>query len=204
MLDPNYDFRGLPHADKKPEVKINPARKNRYEVTVNIKDAPGGFASVEGVESYYAPNCKYTTNRMMGATSNPSFDQKIPLKKVGDMAYMGVFYTDSPLNEDYYGQGVCKWENIGISVRLRATVTDKRDTIFSVFIDYKALEKFSKDDINGNKTTAFFRKNYYPWPTSYDENHLGFLTRGIKKEDIEKRNLELKDFFALELVIRRV
>uniref|UniRef100_UPI0035A104E7 hypothetical protein n=1 Tax=Neisseria dentiae TaxID=194197 RepID=UPI0035A104E7 len=191
---------------KEPEVKINPARKNRYEVTVNIKDAPGGFEFAEGRELYYAKNCKYTTNRMMGATANPHFDQIVPLTKVGGTTYQGVFYTDSPLNEDYYGQGVCKWENIGISMEFKASNKDNRDTRFSPSINFPVLQEISLENPS-NKFVFYYFKNDYPFAdfmSSKDINESGFSFTGLTLQEIKKRNLKEEDFFSIEVDIKKV
>lgn len=130
---PGYDSSGLPYADEAPEnIKINPDRKEHYQVVAKIKDAPLVFKKVQASELYQAMNCRYTTSRFAGATANPQYDNLMNIIKVDDTTYVSDFYTDTPLNEDYYGQGVCNWKFLSAGFVMEATGKDKRETALIV------------------------------------------------------------------------
>ncbi|WP_373762123.1 hypothetical protein [Neisseria dentiae] len=143
MFDSAYDFRGLPKAESDPVVTENPQKHQKYEVTVTFKDAPGKFEVAELVENYAADNCRYTTNRMAGATMLAHYQPKFELQKISDTVYRGEFYTDRPLNEDYYGQGVCQWENFAVSVGFQADGNQK-STYFKETIEDMILKNMKK------------------------------------------------------------
>ncbi|OSI17433.1 hypothetical protein BWD09_05410 [Neisseria dentiae] len=201
MFDPAYDFRGLPKAESDPVVTENPQKRQKYEVTVTFKDAPGKFEIAKLVENYSARNCRYTTNRMAGATMLAHYQPEFALQKISDTVYRGEFYTDRPLNEDYYGQGVCLWEMFSIRLSFRAN-DNKKSTYFSESIDQEILQKLSEKGATA-KLVFYHQKRNYPVATWLDDE-TGFVSLGISTEEAQQRNIDLKDTFRVEVEIRRI
>ena len=201
MFDSAYDFRGLPKAESDPVVTENPQKHQKYEVTVTFKDAPGKFEVADLVENYSAHNCMITTNRMAGATSFAFYQPKFTLQKISDTVYRGEFYTDRPLNEDYYGQGVCLWENYGVSVGFQAN-SDKKNTYFKESIDDTVWKNMTEKGTT-MKLVYHHQKRNYPVATWLDDE-TGFVSLGITTEEAQQRNIDLKDTFSVEVEIRRI
>ncbi len=108
------------NAMKTPELKQNPNPKQRYEVTMSIQDAPGPFDSVTGYVLYKVQNdlC-VPISPGIGARMPPYTKEPLQLKRAGDL-YVGEFYADRMLDEDYYGLGLCKWAITVATVQLKA------------------------------------------------------------------------------------
>ena len=205
MFDSAYDFRGLPKAESDPVVTENPQKHQKYEVTVTFKDAPGGFEIAELVENYAADNCIYTTNRMAGATALAHYQPKFSLQKISDTVYRGEFYTDRPLNEDYYGQGVCLWNTFGIRLSFRAN-GEQKSTYFSADIDKEVLQKLSEKG-STTKLIYFYGKNEYPFANFLDFSKgsgSGLVSRVETLQELKEKNINLQDTFSVELEIRRI
>ena len=201
MFDSAYDFRGLPKAESDPVVTENPQKHQKYEVTVTFKDAPGKFEIAKLVENYSAHNCMITTNRMAGATSFALYQPEFALQKISDTVYRGEFYTDRPLNEDYYGQGVCVWENFVVSLGFQAN-NDKKSTYFSADIDQEVLQKLSEKGATV-KLVYYHQRRDYPVATWFDSD-TGLVSPEITAEQAKQRGIDLKDAFSIELDIRRI
>ncbi|WP_373762125.1 hypothetical protein [Neisseria dentiae] len=201
MFDSAYDFRGLPKAERNPVVTENPQKHQKYEVTVTFKDAPGKFEVAKAEEVYAAFNCTHTTNRIAGATDVARYYPEFTLQKISDTVYRGEFYTDRPLNEDYYGQGVCLWENFGVSLAFKAD-NDQKSTYFSESIDKEILEKLSEKGATA-KLVFYHQKRNYPVATWLDDE-TGFVSLGITTEEAQQKNIDLKGTFSIEVEIRRM
>lgn len=95
---------------KKPDIKLNPHPKMRYEITLTIEDAPGPFDAVEGYAGYEVANgsCVPLTP-FSGATLTPEKDVPMALSRVSDKVYGGELYVDLLTDEDYFGLGLCRW-----------------------------------------------------------------------------------------------
>lgn len=95
---------------KKPDIKLNPHPKMRYEITLTIEDAPGPFDAVEGSAGYEVANgsCVPLTP-FSGATLTPEKDVPMALSRVSDKVYKGELYVDLLVDEDYFGLGLCRW-----------------------------------------------------------------------------------------------
>jgi len=179
MFDSAYDFYGLPKAESDPVVTENPKKHQKYELTVTM----------------------ITTNRTAGATAYAVYQPEFSLKKISDTVYQGEFYTDRPLNEDYFGQGVCLWENIGISLGFKAD-NNKKSTYFSANIDDTVWKNLTKKGATA-KLVYYHRKADYPIATWFD-SETGLPAAGITAEQAQQRNIDLKDTFSIELEIRRI
>jgi hypothetical protein len=95
---------------KRPDIKLNPHPKMRYEITLTIEDAPGPFDAVEGSAGYEVANgsCVPLTP-FSGATLTPEKDVPMALSRVNDKVYKGELYVDLLTDEDYFGLGLCRW-----------------------------------------------------------------------------------------------
>ncbi|MCV2502646.1 MAG: hypothetical protein N4Q30_00955, partial [Neisseriaceae bacterium] len=111
-----YDSRGLPNATKDSvEFRLNPQPKQAYRIKVKVDNAPGPWGKQVLSAGYMANNCHYTISRFAGATGRPERTIKIEPEIKRDDYLEGVVYLDAMLDEDYYGQGTCQWELVGIS-----------------------------------------------------------------------------------------
>ena len=95
---------------KNPEFKVNPHPKMRCEITLSIEGAPGPFDAVRGSAGYEVSNgaCVPLTP-FSGATLTPDKNVPMSLIRVSDTAYKGDIYVDLLMDEDYFGQGLCRW-----------------------------------------------------------------------------------------------
>lgn len=95
---------------KKPNIKLNPHPKMRYEITLTIEGAPGPFDSVNGSAGYEVTNgaCVPLTP-FSGAKLTPHKNVPMSLSIVNDTTYKGDIYVDLLTDEDYFGRGLCRW-----------------------------------------------------------------------------------------------
>lgn len=200
---PGYGRDGLPHADEPPkEVRTNPNRKQHYQMVVKIKDAPLTFQVIRGSEQYQATNCRYTTSWFAGATANPHHAQKLHYIKVDDTTYVTDFYTDTPLNEDYYGQGVCVWQFLGVGTRLIPTGQDKRETRLSADVEPEDLAKLTGDNPELKKI-FHYEKKYYPIEREFNFDN-GWPDTGVESWNKKVTDFPPNELFSVELTIRRL
>lgn len=102
---------------KKPDIKLNPNPRMRYEITATVTGAPGGFESVGGSVDYKVTNpASVPLTPITGATVEPEKQLPIVFERVADGVYKGVVYIDQIQDEDYFGLGVCHWSIVGASV----------------------------------------------------------------------------------------
>lgn len=200
---PGYGSDGLPYADEPPkEIKINPNRKQHYQMVVKIKDAPLVFQVIRGSEQYQAMNCRYTTSRFAGSSINPHYSELLKYIKVDDTTYVTDFYTDTPLNEDYYGQGVCQWQFLGVGTRLIPTGQDKRETRLSASVEPEELAKLSRENPEMKKLFHYEKKDY---PIAVDLNlENGWLDDGLQSRGWDIANFLSENIFTIELTVRRL
>ncbi|KLT71950.1 hypothetical protein PL75_10885, partial [Neisseria arctica] len=93
------------------QVKKNPNPKEAYEFTVTLKDAPDNLEAVSAYAHYIIPDCRYDTNKLMGARANFQATISVPFEKVSSNVYKGTVYFDALLDEDYLNQGKpCHWQ----------------------------------------------------------------------------------------------
>ncbi|RST54961.1 hypothetical protein EJI00_02080 [Variovorax sp. DXTD-1] len=106
---------------KKPDIKLNPHPKMRYEITLTIEDAPGPFDAVEGFSSYQVSNNRCVPLQpISGAQHTPRKSVPLSLTRVSDKLYKGTFYVDYLQDENYFGLGVCQWSMtfVGFSLQI--------------------------------------------------------------------------------------
>lgn len=101
---------------KKPDIKLTPNPRMRYEITATLKGAPGPFETMGGRVDYKVMNkaCVPLTP-ITGATVEPQKALPVAYEKVSDGVYKGVVYVDQIQDEDYFGLGVCHWSIVGVT-----------------------------------------------------------------------------------------
>jgi hypothetical protein len=90
--------------------RLNPAPQEGYEVTLKIENAPGPFKQIRWSAMYQAKGCNYVVNEWAGVRGEPEKVLELPFKEQADGSFVAMVYLDAMLDEDYYGNGVCKWE----------------------------------------------------------------------------------------------
>jgi hypothetical protein len=137
-------------AMNKPDIKLNPQPRMRYEITVTVDGAPGPFDRVEGSVDYKVsnPNCVPLT-KVTGATVAPEKRVPLTLRAAGGNVYKGEIFVDLLVDEDYFGLGVCHWALVGASADLFAKQVDFSPAIY-------------KDElITGKAVTRYFANGSY-------------------------------------------
>jgi hypothetical protein len=137
-------------AMNKPDVKLNPQPRLRYEITIKVDNAPGPFDRVEGVIDYRVSNenCVPLTP-VTGATVAP--EKRVPtvLTHLSGNMYKGEIYADLFQDEDYYGKGVCHWSVVAASANL-----------YVKQVDFNA-PLFHDDLLKGKPVTRYYSKRSY-------------------------------------------
>lgn len=95
-----------------PIAKTNPNPTQRYEITVEMFDPPADITNITGQASFSIPDviCMPTPDRIAGYTPGSRYTKEFALTRVREDAYEGHIFLDWPVDEDYYGLGICKWE----------------------------------------------------------------------------------------------
>lgn len=116
----------------KPDIKLNPNPRMRYEFTVKVDGAPGPFDRIEGVVDYRVANeaCVPLTP-VVGATVAPEKRVPITLKPAGNGVYKGELFADLLQDEDYFGKGVCHWSVVAASANLFVQKVDFSAPLFN-------------------------------------------------------------------------
>lgn len=176
----------------RPQIRRNP-HPTAYEVTMTIENAPGPFASIEGVMQYETrlnDPCLPDLGGMAGTRMRLKEHVPVTLEKIGKDAYRGIYYTDLLVDEDYYGLGVCQWSMVAARVVLRAGKEEGEANFFeNIFFD---------DLVSKEKVKVYFWKGHYPKETISDINIPG-------EENFDKFKPELReDLFALSFDIRKL
>ncbi|WP_434778659.1 hypothetical protein [Neisseria sp. Ec49-e6-T10] len=186
----NNGERTLPVSTQEAEEKrfqLNPNPQQHYQMTITIKNAPGPLDKFESFAHYGVQNCSYILDNTPEASGHP--DKHIPLqfKKIADNKYQGDFYVDAMKDEDYYGQGICKWEFWGVDAAFTATGSDK-DTLFEASITEKDLQT-KKIELNHLKEK---------YPTI--EDFAGALSQG----KLKKERFKPEEYFTFDIELEEL
>ena len=152
------------------DYKINSSPEQRYDITMTIANAPGPFASMEGLVQYDVSNslCLPPPDSNPGGYS-AHMTRHIPfvLTRVSETHYTGTVFADLMLDEDYHGRGVCHWKVVQARVHMKATGADG-ETLF--------IPSLSVENLFAGKavTTYFLKKSYPRHPESTLENPVAF------------------------------
>jgi hypothetical protein len=135
---------------KKPDIKLNPNPRMRYEITMRIEGAPGKFDRIEGHADYEVINpASVPLTPFSGATLEPQRHESIEFKRVAENVYKAEVYADKFLDEDYFGQGVCRWSIIAVGAELISGPVTFSPSIFH------------KEIFAGSKSTRYFANGSY-------------------------------------------
>lgn len=116
---------------KKPDIKLNPNPRVRYEITVTVENAPGPFDRIQGTVDYKVENgeCVPLTP-VVGATVVPEKRVAMELTPAGNNTYKGHLFADLIQDEDYFGMGVCHWGVVGANADFTHAIIDFSPAIF--------------------------------------------------------------------------
>lgn len=133
---------GAPKNDKSAQehlYRVNPAPREGFEVSLQIDDAPGPFASFSGNASYQSFNCNYVTSEWAGTRAAPTKQLPLTVSREGDNRFVVTAYRDALLDEDYFGKGLCKWDMLSVRVGFRATGAQE-DTVYVVDLNADKIQ----------------------------------------------------------------
>jgi hypothetical protein len=174
------------------DYKQNPTPQQRYDITLTIADAPGPFASVEGLVQYDVVNeeCLPPPNSNPGGySSHRTLHVPFALTQVSANEYKGTVYADLMLDEDYYGRGVCQWKLIQARVHMKATGAEG-ETLF--------IPSLSAGPLFAEQTaTTYFWKGHYPRNAGVDLERP--VTFGQTTRSKMASNLVDEDVFTIKL-----
>lgn len=140
----------------------NPNPKEAYRIRLKINDAPGPLKLMSDMSvGYQAENCEYLiTSEIIGAKAHPEKSLKFPIHKISENEYETVIYRDAMLDEDYFGDGVCRWRPDGFGTGFKATGLPE-ETEFNIgdFVD-NLIEK--------KTMTQYYWKARYPYIRNAD------------------------------------
>lgn len=95
-----------------PNAKTNPNPTQRYEITVELIDPPSDIQKITGI-AHFGVNtraCLPYREKIARVTIGASYEKEFSLIQTSENTYQGYIFLDWPINEDYYGLGVCRWE----------------------------------------------------------------------------------------------
>lgn len=138
------------------EIKEHPQPKRAYQLTMVIENAPGPFGLVEGSAQYNVANhleCGQR-NPASGTRSRIGTNPELHWKLVAANTYIATVHPDLMVDEDYYGNGVCRWQFTEARARLKAT---------GAVEETRFVPGFLAADILAEKTvTLYFWAGGYP------------------------------------------
>ncbi len=90
------------------DIKRNPNPKQRYEITLTIKDAPGPLEPANATANYVTDSDCVPRKPISGAAP-VQVEVPIVFDRLTPNTYRGEIYKDVLKNADYYGLGMCHW-----------------------------------------------------------------------------------------------
>ena len=93
-----------------PEVRLNPSPQQRYEITLTIEDPPASV-EVRGQVQFFITNtdCMPFVDRIAGIKPDSTFRVPLMFEQETATTFVGHFFADALLPENYYGLGECHW-----------------------------------------------------------------------------------------------
>ena len=83
------------------------------------------------------------------------------IDQIGQDEYESIFYLDAVLDEDYFGEGVCRWQTYGFGLAFQATGKPEETFFnFGYDIDNGVIEK--------KTLTRYYQKRGYPYYKNED------------------------------------
>jgi hypothetical protein len=169
------------------EYKQNPNPKRAYRIVMEVENAPGPFAVVQGAAQYDVTNEEGCGEfrAMAGGYNREVNHVALQWERLSDTSFATTVYADLMLDEDYFGRGPCRWKFTHANASLSATGA-KDETMFQPDI--------TAEEIESKQTAKWFHwKGYYP-----RSEHGDFVDYGHKVLDrvpSERRG----EFFAVIL-----
>lgn len=117
-----------------PPYEANPSPKDAYEVVVRTHDAPEEmFITATSVDFEIADEaCLPPIDNFEGVRYGlEKYSLPIQLTRISSTTFAGVYYRDGLKVANYFGQGDCKWNFVGVNANLRMPSTGKF-TYFSI------------------------------------------------------------------------
>lgn len=87
---------------------------------MTVADAPGPLRLMSA-GAFYQADCAYLLNRLEGAMAYPEQHIPIMFDRIDDTTYEGVLHLDAMVDEDYFGNGLCRWRMVSFGATFRAT-----------------------------------------------------------------------------------
>jgi len=190
-----------PRQLQKSEYKSNPAPQQRYELTMEIHNAPGPFGFIAAGTSYNAPNCYYYVPTLVphDVSDWPKAQKSIEMVQVSDTQWKGIFYADAMLDQDDgSGKRTCHWNLVGAWVSLRAT-SAREDTPF--------IADLSEQDLHAEKAVTFyFYKGTYSQPPIFIDDAHGKRPMSVDGSGRSQFGPAITDadLFTITLSVRRL
>ena len=149
--------------------RLNPAPRQGYELVLTIQDAPGPFKKMGWSALYQAKGCNYVVNDFAGVRGEPEHTVVLPFTERPDGSFAATVYLDAMLDEDYYGNGVCQWQMVGVGAGVMATGASGESS-------FRA--SLQPDQVMAEQPVRlYFLKGYYPMSESGGVATFGSLTR---------------------------
>ncbi|MBE2211429.1 MAG: hypothetical protein IAE66_07450 [Xanthomonadaceae bacterium] len=178
----------------KASFRHNPASRQALRITMTIKDAPGPFRWMRPIAHYDVVNreCLSPPKDNPGGRSapTPTAPTDFVLKPAADGVYTGVVYADLMEDEDYVGNGVCRWALTSIVVQMKATGADG-ETLFTPNIPQSKLAP-------GNTETVYFNKAAYS-----RKDGSGFANAGLSDRSRFGPSIHDADLFTVTFAIAK-
>ena len=177
--------------------QLNPHPKQAYRLKIKINDAPGPLKFMGDMTiRYMARNCSYIINHFEGVSVEPTKRINTPIREIGRDEYETVFYFDAVQDEDYFGEGVCRWQPDGFGVSLRATGSPE-ETAFNVSdVMRNILEK--------KTLTNYYWKWAYPYSRKEDGTlYTDSVDFGIDSPEIYSAE-QHKEMFTITVTLEEI
>ena len=166
-----------------PDIKKNPSPKQRYELTMVIKDAPGIFDSIKGYMGYEISNKECIAEDPLDGTHNaPSEAPNFTFSKVSDGIYKGYIYLDYLSDENYYGVDICHWHLTSSYAMLKIN-----GVVISPYI-------FRDQILSSSSNITYFSKNSY-----FDRKSVNRYDSGIAKKFLDQVEEKPSEYFSIEI-----
>ena len=181
--------------------KLNSNPKEAYRIRIKINGAPGPMKLMTNMYTgYKALNCSYNINKFEGVDVEPEKNIQTPMRQIDTDEYESIIYFDAMQNEDYFGQGVCRWEPENFGVSFKATGKPE-ETEFNVsdvmknLIKEKTLVKYY-----WNGTYPYYRNDDGTISMRSDGTNFTDFGEPLKWFSAERQ----KDLFSISISLEEV
>lgn len=105
---------------EEPDVKHNPNPRMRYEISLEVKDAPRQIDRIQGYVAFKVENDRCVPMTPLVGWLAPRWTEATTFKRISKSLYRAEVFADSLVDEDYYGLGICHWklESAGAEISL--------------------------------------------------------------------------------------